>query len=241
MGAAEVLERGGARRPEPFDDRVEDVDGGAGIGQRPVIRGDARTDVCGEGGELVVTDLVPAEHGPREREGVQHPGLRPCDLAGRRLGAEEGDVEAGVVRDQRSIAHEVQEHRQHCADGGCAGHGGVRDPGQRGDVGRDRSLGVDEGAELPEHLATADLHGTDLGDRVSRGIGAGGLEVHHYQRGFGQWGPEIVEAQLAACRHGRSVRRRPRRSNRSGAMRARVDRRGRCGPPGGQLAGFWPA
>src|SRR5699024_11394655 len=97
---AEVLEGGGARSAEPLDDRVQHVDGGPGVGERAMVRGDARPDMTGEGGEPVVADLVAAEHRARAGEGVQLPGPGPGDAAGRGLRAEAADVEAGVVRHQ---------------------------------------------------------------------------------------------------------------------------------------------
>lgn len=89
----------------------------------------------------------------------------------------------------------------------------------------DRAARIHQGGELAEHLATAHLHGTDLGDRVESpailvalGPTAGGLEVDDDEGRLAQWQVgqsgeqpsrivaedrvDVAEAQLA---HGRTV------------------------------------
>ena len=88
------------------------------------------------------------------------------------------DVEADVVADEHGVADELEQRAGSTAlDARRRGDQGVGEPGEHGDLRRDRPAGVDEGLERAEALAAADLDGADLGDHVVVAVAAGGLEV----------------------------------------------------------------
>ena len=146
-------------------------------------------------------------------------------------------------------AGELEKHRQHGVDGRGVAHHRRGDAGELHDLRRDAALRVDEGGELAEHDAAADLDRPDLGDGVARrAVGAfrasaGGLQVHHDESGFAQrdfvdrgggrvpaWRPafvEVGETQLSRTTrtHGRDVRHVDRQSRvpTPGGMQRRID------------------
>ena len=69
-------------------------------------------------------------------------------------------------------------------------------PGQHADVGRDLPARVDQRLELAEHLAAADLHRADLGDRAVLRRPAGGLEVDDDERDVRQRRAEFLDRHL---------------------------------------------
>ena len=92
---------------------------------------------------------------------------------------------------------------QHRADPGRRGDHHRGDAGQHADVGRDLAAGVDQGLELAEHLAAADLDRADLGDRAVLRGAAGRLEVDDDERDVGQRRAELVDRDLLVARaHG---------------------------------------
>ena len=107
-------------------------------------------------------------------------------------GLQEPDVEPGVVGDQHRAAGELEKHRQHRVDGRGVAHHRRGDAGQLDDLRRDAALRIDQGGELAEHHAAADLDRADLGDRVggvpvgARRATAGGLQVDDDESGFAQ-------------------------------------------------------
>ena len=148
--AGELLERGDAERPEPLEEPVQDVDGGAGVVQRPVRGGGGGPEVGRQRRQLAVRHLVAAEQTAGQDGGVHRGGRRPGEPVLRARGLEEADVERRVVRDQDRAAGELQEPGQDRADPGGRGDHHRGDPGQHADVGRDGAAGVDEGLELAE-------------------------------------------------------------------------------------------
>ena len=192
----EVLEVRDAQRSQPAQERVQDVDRRLRVRERPVVGRHGRVEQGGERGQLVVGRLVARDDPAGEPHGVQHlvAGPRVPGAGGGRL--EEADVERRVVRDEHRAAGELQEARQHLLDGRCADEHRGGDAGEHLDERRDRSARVDQGLELAEHLAAADLDRTDLRDRaVGRGP-AGRLEVDDDERHVRQRRAEIVERGL---------------------------------------------
>ena len=112
--------------------------------------------------------------------------------------AQEAHVERRVVRHDHRALGEGQERRQHLAERGRVGDHLIGDPGQHRDQRRDRGPGIDQGLELAEHLAAADLDRAELGDHVGLGA-AGGLQVDHAERHLRQVGAQILERCLCAA------------------------------------------
>ena len=128
--------------------------------------------------------LAPAlEKPPREPDRVDDrrrdaPAGEPLDLA-----LEEREVEARVVRDERRVAREAEE----AADGQLRARRppqvGVADPGERGDVGRERRARVDERLERVLDRERADAHRADLADAAAARGEPGRLEVEDDELG----------------------------------------------------------
>ena len=77
----ELLERVDAERPDAPDQPVQDVDRGAGVGQRTVVGRGGGAEVRGEGAELAVAHLVAQQRGTGEPGRVDH------DVVGERAAA----------------------------------------------------------------------------------------------------------------------------------------------------------
>ena len=193
---AQLFQGGDAQPADPCDQPVQDVDGGPRVDQRPVVGRGRGVEMPGEGGQPVVHHLVAADHVPGQVCGVQDHRPRP-PVAGSAAGRlEEGDVERRVVGHQDAAAGELEEGRQHRLERGSAGHHDVGDAGQHRDERRDRRSRVDQGLELPEHLAAAYLDRPDLGDPgVGRGA-AGGLQVDDDERDLEQRRAQLVQRGL---------------------------------------------
>ena len=196
----QLLQRRDAERAEPLEQPVQHVDGGPGVVERPVRGGGGGGEERREGGQLAVGHLVAGQQPPGQDGGVDGGGGRPGDAGLGAGGLEEAEVERRVVGDQDGAAGELEEAGQHGADArrGRDHHRG--DAGQHADVGRDRPAGVDQGLELAEHLAAADLHRADLGDRAVLRRAAGRLEVDDDERHVRQPGPELLDRHLLVAR-----------------------------------------
>ena len=193
----ELLEGVHALGSDALHQAVQHVDGGPGVGEGPVVRGGGRVEDLGQGRELAVRGVVAGDHPAGDLGGVDHDEVGPEPALSVVEVAQEADVEGGVVGDQDGAGGEFQEGRQRGLDGRGVGDHGVADAGEDGDEGRDGGVRIDQGLELPEHLAAADLDRTDLGDHAAvLGRPAGGLEVDHTEGHLAQRGAELVEALL---------------------------------------------
>ncbi len=179
-GAAEGVHVVAAEAP---DQRVQHLDGGPGVVQRPVVGLGRGAEVRRQRAQLAVGDLVPGQHPPGQRHRVEHPGVGPAVTVLRARRLEETHVVRRVVGHQHRVGEELQEGRQHRLDRRRRGDHRLGDAGQHGDEGRDRLPGVDQGAQRAELHAAADLHRADLGDPAAIGGAAGGLQVHHHEGG----------------------------------------------------------
>ena len=177
---------------------MQDVDGGARIMEGTMIWGRRSAEQPRQGGELAVRCLVPADQLPGQVGCVDHPKGRPAVTGQRGGGFEEGDVERRIVGDQHAVAGELQKGWKNRVDPWRAGHHAVGDAGEDRDERGDRLSGVDQGLELADHLAAADLDRPDLGDVGTRRATAGRLEVDNDEGDLGQRGAELVECALDA-------------------------------------------
>ena len=184
---------------------MQDVDGGAGIVQRAVIRGCRSAEQPCQRAELAVGRLVLADQLSGQVGCVDDAEGRPAVTGERGGGLEERDVEGRVVGDQHAVAGELEKGRKHAVDPGRVGHHLVGDAGQDRDECGDRLSRVDQGLELADHLAAPDLDRSDLGDVCPRRAAAGRLEVDDDEGDLGQGGAELVECALDAL-HGDDVR-----------------------------------
>ncbi len=206
--AEQILQRPYAERPDPFQQGMQHVDGGTRVVQRTVHRNGAGVQHPGQRAELVVGRLVFGQHPAGQPHGVHHLRLRPPQPEPFAVGAQEPDVERGVMRHQHAAPAELQESGQHRVEAGRVMDHRLGDAGDRHDRGRYAALRIDQRGELAEHFATADLDGADLGHRVLVAVATGGLQVddhegHRVQRDV-LGGDELVEGQLGVRGHRRS-------------------------------------
>ncbi len=198
--------------PDALDERVQDVDGGAGIVESTVRGRGGHTEQFGQRRQSHGRGLVPAEHAAGELDRAQHREPGPRDLGAGRCGPQEPDVEARVVRDEHGPGGELEERGQNLLDPGRGTHHGGRDAGELDDVRRDRTARVDERGELAENLAATDLDRADFRDGVVRGTAAGGLEVDDDEQRLPQRRVQFVEPELhpdggiGSAGHGHVVR-----------------------------------
>ena len=205
----------------PLDEPVQHVDGGAGMVVGAVGGGGGGREQPRQCRQFHAGRLVAGQHPPRQPYRAQHRRPRPGDVESLCRRPQEPDIEPGVVRDEHRAPGELQERGQHGLDAGCVVDHRRGDAGQLNDLRRDAAARVDQGGQLAEHHAAADLDRADLGDRVMvvpagcAGVGtaAGGLLVHHDERGVGQCQirhrVHIGEAQLLHTGDGRPRRRQP--------------------------------
>ena len=203
---------------DALDERVQYVDGGPRVVERPVggLAGDGEQP--GQRCQPHAGSFLAAEHPAGQLDGAQHLRPPPSDAAPIGGGPQKPDVEPGVVGHQHRAAGELEKHRQHRADGRGIAHHRRGDAGQLHDLRRDAALRVDEGGELAQYHTAAHFDRPDFGDRVggrpltSGHAPAGGLQVHDDECGLAQryFGSpvEVGEAQLLASgrAHGRDVR-----------------------------------
>ena len=89
----------------------------------------------------------------------------------------EADVEMRVVRDERPVPGELQEHLHRLFLKRRVGDVAVADAGKLGDVGRDVPLGVDEGVKLLLYLAAGEYDRAYLGHAVVHGVESRRLDI----------------------------------------------------------------
>ena len=108
----QLLERVHAQPAESLHQAVQHVDGGAGVGERPVVGRGARPEGDRERAQLAVRRVVAGDHASGEPGRVEdlEPRPRPTLLHGEVL--EEADVERRVVRDEDAALGELEERRQ---------------------------------------------------------------------------------------------------------------------------------
>ena len=156
-----------------------------------------------EGGQAeVVRDDVELEalelraQGLAERERVEEDGAE-ADAAALRGGGHEAHVEVGVVGDDGPVADEGHEGPEGVLLLRRALHVGVPDAGERGDVGRDVALGVDEGVEGLEDPVAREADRADLGHAVRLRVEAGGLDVEGDELGVERQGAFADDGAVA--------------------------------------------
>ena len=164
---------------------------------------------------------------------TSNPGqARPCCVV---EVLEEADVERRVVGDQDGAGRELEERRQRGLDRRGVGDHGVADAGEHRDERRDLGARVDQGLELAEHLATAHLDRTDLGDHAARlGRAAGRLEVDDGEGEVPQRTAQLVEAALRLPAGGASWTVVLTRATVGAFADTPVDHKGVSAPPGHQ-------
>ena len=117
------------------------------------------------------------EQAPREPDRVEDgrrtaAARQPLDRP-----VEEGHVEAGVVRDERHVARELEEAPERELDARRPSQVLLPDPGERGDETGQRRARVDERLERVDDLERAHPHGADLADAAVLRGQPGRLEV----------------------------------------------------------------
>ena len=185
-----------AERSQPLEQGVQHVDGGPGVGQRPVVGCDRRPQQRREQSQPDARCFLPGEYPARQPDSVHHRVARPGQAEPGAGGLEKADVEARVVRDQHRPADEFQERGQHGRDGGCVVDHGIGDPGEHDDLRRNRPARVDQSGELAEYFTASDLDRPELGDRLGGRRPSGGFQIHHDERDITERITQLVEAVL---------------------------------------------
>ena len=185
---------------------MEEIAGGECVIEGPVARSVAEPEPISEGAELAVRDLV-AQEPPCERERVDRPVDKAISTVALERSVGEREVVTDVVTHEHGVvaADEVKERGQDRLDARRSIDHLLGDAGQHRDLRWNRSAGIHEGLVGAETVATAQLHGADLGDATVGRLAAGGLNVEHDERDFVQGSAEIVESSLTRC-GGRSFR-----------------------------------
>ena len=164
------------------------------VRKRAVARLHRRADEVRELGEARARH-APREQAPRERHRVDDGRRDPRAGEQLRLAVEEGEVEAGVVRDEHRVAGEGEEP----ADGGPrrrrAAQLPVGQPGERRRARRERRARIHERLEVGAELESLHAHRADLADLRRAGAQAGRLEVDDDVR-------RLLEQEVAARRLG---------------------------------------
>ncbi len=93
------------------------------------------------------------------------------------MALQEAQVEGQVVTEQGQITDEVDQLRQDAQQARRPGQHGIADSGELGDVGWQRTTGIDQGRPLGFHSRPPKSHRPDLDDRVLRRIQAGRFEI----------------------------------------------------------------
>ena len=162
----------------------------------------------GERGQPAVGHVV-AQQAAGEGGGVDDGRPVVGALVAGERGAQEPEVERGVVGDEHGVAEEVDQRAEHGLDARRGGDDGIGEAGQHGDLGRDRPAGIDQRVERAEALAAAHLDDADLGDHVVVAVAARGLEIEDAERRVGERHAAVVEVVVEAAlsqhlsRHGR--------------------------------------
>ena len=187
-----------AEHPEagcPLDEQVEEVGGGERVVERSMAGLMIEPQARGERAELAVRNLV-AQQAPGQRHGVDHGAGERRSAVALAGGAEEAHVEADVVAHDHRVADELDERRQDRTDARCVRDQHVGQPGEHGDLRRDRPAGVHQRLEGAETLPALHLDGADLGDLVLVAVAARGLEVDDAEHDLVQGRAEFVEGAL---------------------------------------------
>src|SRR5665811_2454917 len=95
---------------------MENVDRGAGIVQRAVIRGCRGPEQQRQRAELAVGGLVLADELSSQMGRVDHVKGRPAVTCDHGCSLEEGDVKGRIVSDQHAVAGELEKSGEHAAD-----------------------------------------------------------------------------------------------------------------------------
>ncbi len=149
---------------QSLEQPVQDVDRGAGVGERTVRRHGAGPEDPGQRRKSAVVGLVARQRPAGEPRGIENVEARPGVAQVFACRLEEANVERRVVSDEHAAPCELEEGRQDRLEAGSGGHHRVGDPGQNRDERRDRQARPDQGLELALDLAPTDFDGPDLGD-----------------------------------------------------------------------------
>ncbi len=161
---------------------MQDVRGGASVCQCSVLGCDRRAEVLRKRCEFAVANLAGVQRHPGQTRGVERAVRKPREVVTGTRGLEEAEIVGSVMRDQDCVSCEFAERRHGAGYRGRVANHGVRDSGERLDVGGNHAAGFDQGGEFPEHLAAADLYRSDFGDTGLGRRTAGGLEVDDDER-----------------------------------------------------------
>ena len=133
-----------------------------------------QTEVVGDDIELEALEVGKQCLRQRERIKEHRRELQPLPV---RRSGHEADVKMRVVRDDGTVADEVDEHLHGFLFLGRASNVAVADAGELGDVRRDVALGVDEGVEHLFYLRAGENDRAYFGHAVVHRVEAGRLYI----------------------------------------------------------------
>ena len=193
---AQLRQRLDAEVAQPAQQRVQDVDGGACVGQRPMYRLGRGAEERGQRCQPAIRNLVASQDPTGEDRRVDHRETGPAQatfLAGH---PKKPHVERGIVRDKHTACGELEERREYYRDRGSAADHRVGDTGEHAHERSDPDARVDQRLKLADHLSAANLDGADLGDPVVARPAASRLQVDDRERRVAQRLVELVQAHL---------------------------------------------
>ncbi len=190
-------------RPDAFEQAVQHVRGGAGIGECPMNGCDGRVEVLGERGQFAVAHFARVQRHTREPSGIQRPSRKPRQIVACACGFEEPEIVGSVVGNEDRVTGELAEGRHSTGHRWCIAQHAGRYARHRLNVGGDVSVGVDQGGELSQGLAAADFDGSDLCDAGFGRWAAGCLEIDDDERHRRQrlLSGQLIQRQLAGSHH----------------------------------------
>ena len=116
----------------------------------------------------------------RHQDGGEAERVHAVVGAQRSLAAQKGEVEPHIVPDDGPLADKVAQRGQYLVQARLTDQVLVGDAGEGHDLAGHGAAGVNQGAELVQHLLAPELDRADFNDRVPFRVQAGSFEIQCY-------------------------------------------------------------
>ena len=160
--------------PHFFKEGDQHIGHHPGIVGGPVVVEGRQIQILRHDIQLILMQLRQQILGQDQRVDIRRLKVKPHLFA---PGADEADIEGGVVGRQRPAVHKFQKRRQGFLQRGSVGQHGVGDTGQADDLRRQTAVGIDKGLEGIRDLSVFQHHRADLRNGLGSDLQAGGLNV----------------------------------------------------------------